>query len=126
MSNLLQDGATWLAGQLKDHAGRSVVLRRQGQALTTTLTGTVVAQEYEVLDEETGVVVTLLSYDWVFTASDYKLAGVQATALPYDRFEETLNGAAVVFEVMPIGKKPCWEWFDTSGIMILVHSKKVG
>lgn len=50
MSNMLQDGATWLAGQLQDHVGRSVVLRRQGQA-AAELTGTVVMHEYEVVDE---------------------------------------------------------------------------
>lgn len=125
MSNLLQDGATWLAGQFQDHAGRSVVLRRQGQA-AAELTGTVVMHEYEVVDEETGIVLTVLSYDWVFPAADYKVGGVQTPPLPYDRFEETLAGSSVAFEVMGLGKKPCSEWFDSSGIMLLVHSKKVG
>lgn len=124
MSNLLQDGATWLAGQLQDHAGRDVVLRRQGQA-PTELTGTVVMQQYDVVDEETGIVLTVLSYDWVFTASEYRVAGVQVPPLPYDRLEETLAGSSIAFEVMGLGRKPCWEWLDTSGIMLLVHSKKV-
>ena len=124
MSNLLQDGATWLAGQLQDHAGRDVVLRRQGEALTQ-LTGTVVMQQYDVVDEETGIVFTVLSYDWVFTTSEYRVAGVQVSPLPFDRLEETLDGSSIAFEVMSLGKKPCWEWFDSSGIMLLVHSKKV-
>lgn len=100
-------------------------MRRQGQA-AADLTGTVVAHEYEVVDEETGIVLTLLSYDWVFPSAEYKVGGVQVSPLPYDRFEEDLAGSAVVFEVMGLGKKPCWEWFDSSGIMLLVHSKKVG
>ena len=124
MSNMLQDGATWLAGQLQTHAGRDVVLRRQGQS-PTDLTGTVVMHEYDVVDEETGIVFTVLSYDWMFTASEYQVTGVQVPPLPYDRLEETLAGSSIAFEVMGLGKKPCWEWLDTSGIMLLVHSKKV-
>ena len=124
MSNLLQDGATWLAEQLQTHAGRDVVLRRQGQ-VSTELTGTVVLHEYDVVDDQTGVVFTVLSYDWVFTASEYRLGGVAVAPLPYDRLEETLAGSSIAFEVMGLGKKPCWEWFDSSGIMLLVHSKKV-
>lgn len=124
MSNLLQDGAIWLAGQLQDHAGRDVVLRRQGQA-PIDLTGTVAMQQYDVVDEETGIVLTVLSYDWVFTASEYKVGGVQVQPLPYDRLEEELAGSSIAFEIMGLGKKPCWEWLDTSGIMLLVHSKKV-
>lgn len=124
MSNLLQAGATWLAGQLQAHAGKSVCLQRLGQA-PTQLTGTVILRQYDVVDEESGLVFTLLSYDWVFSASDYQVGGVQVSPLPYDRLEETLAGSSRAFEVMGLGKKPCWEWFDSSGVMLLVHSKKV-
>lgn len=124
MSNLLQNGAVWLAGQLKDHAGRSVVLSRKGATSSDPIIGTVAAVQYEVVDE-TGIVTLIKSFDWTFTAADVMLAGVQVEPRPGDRLAETLNGAAVQYEVMDLGKKPAVEWLDSSGIMLLVHTKKV-
>ena len=32
---------------------------------------------------------------------------------------------ACVFEVVPLGTKPCAEWAEPDGIMLVVHTKKV-
>jgi hypothetical protein len=43
-----------------------------------------------------------------------------------DVFTETLNGAEVIWKAMCPGKgRKVWEWADTSGVMIMVWTKRV-
>ena len=64
--------------------------------------------------------------DWTFTAADLVIAGSPIKPRSGDRIKEKLNGEPIEFEVLPIGKLPCSEWLDTSGVLLLVHTKKVG
>ena len=124
MSNLLQYAAVWLGDRLKESAGRQVSYAR-GVQQSDPITGTVVQHQYEVVESD-GSVTLVLAYDWTFTASDLVVAGNPIKPRSGDRIKETLNGEAIEFEVLPIGKLPCSEWLDTSGILLLVHTKKVG
>ena len=124
MSNLLQDAAVWLGDRLKESAGRQVIYARGAQS-SDPITGTVVQQQYEVIEND-GSVTLVMAYDWTFTAADLAIGGSPIKPRSGDRIAETLNGDAIEFEVLPIGKLPCSEWLDTSGILLLVHTKKVG
>ncbi len=124
MTNLLQDAAVWLGDRLKESAGRQVTYAR-GAGESEPITGTVVQHQYEVVEND-GSITLILAYDWTFTASDVVVAGSPIKPRAGDRIKETLNGEAIEFEVLPIGKMPCSEWLDTSGILLLVHTKKVG
>ena len=124
MTNLLQDAAVWLGDRLKDSAGRQVTYAR-GAGESEPITGTVVQHQYEVVEND-GSITLILAYDWTFTAGDLVVAGNPIKPRSGDRIKVTLNGEAFEFEVLPIGKMPCSEWLDTSGILLLVHTKKVG
>ena len=123
MSNLLQDAASWLGDRLKESVGRQVTYVR-GAAQSEPITGTPAQQQYDVFDEG-GIGTTVLAYDWTFTRDCLEIAGTPINPRAGDRITETLEGVAVAFEVVPLGKRPCYEWLDTSGILILVHTKKV-
>ena len=117
MSNLLEDGAVWLAGQLADHAGKSITFIR-GATESDPITGTAVQQDYELLVDGMVVVVTL--WDWTFAT-----ANLPWTLRAGDRLKATLLGVETQFEVLPVAKRPCSELLDTSGVMTLVHTKQV-
>jgi hypothetical protein len=117
MPNLLEDGAAWLAGQLADHAGRSVTFLR-GVTESEPVVGTAVQQDYELLVE--GMVTVFTLWDWTFAT-----ANLPWTLRAGDRLKATLLGSEAQFEVLPIGKRPCSELLDTSGLMTLVHTKRV-
>ena len=124
MSNLLQDAAVWLGDRLKESVGRQVTYARGAQE-SDPITGTVVQHQYEVVENDSSITL-IIAYDWTFSAADLVVAGSPIKPRPGDRIKESLNGEAIEFEVLPIGKLPCSEWLDTSGILLLVHTKKVG
>jgi hypothetical protein len=121
MSNMLQTGAAWLAGQLQNAAGRTVTLLRRESGGTTEsgpLVGTVAKQEYQVVEQGMPTIVT--SYDWTFTTSE-----LPWTLRAGDVIKETLNSVEQQYQVMPLDKLPATERLDTAGVMTLVHSKKI-
>ena len=124
MTNMLQEAAVWLGDRLKESVGRQVTYARGAQE-SDLITGTVSQHQYEVVEND-GSITLVTSYDWTFRASDLVIAGSPIKPRSGDRIKETLNGDAIEFEVLPIGKLPCSEWLDTSGILLLVHTKKVG
>src|SRR5690349_3858079 len=124
MSNFFQDGAAWLAGQLKSSAGREVAYVRGSQR--ATLTGWPANKEYEYIDDE-GMPVLALSYDWTFELADLAFENGSEPFEPRasDRIRETLNGREVTYEAMRLGKRPAFEWLDAAETMVLVHTKRV-
>lgn len=120
MPNLLQTSAAWLAGQLKTHGGRSVAVVRGGLEVAT-LTGTVSQQVHDIVDDE-GLLTQVTSFDWTFTAEDFG----ELTLRAGDQLVETLNGVTATYEALPLGDKPAVEPLDTSGVMLLVHTRRVG
>lgn len=122
MTNILQDGAAWLGGQLKDHAGTSITYQRG--ALSATLTGTATLHEYEVVDQD-GFSTTVLSRDYIVHAADLVLSGAEIAPRAGDQITETIGGVACSFEVMPLGMKKEYEPVDRDGLLLLIHTKKV-
>ena len=123
MTNLLQDGATWLGGQLKDSAGRSVSIV-QGSLRVSGLTASVYQHEYPVLNRE-GFLTQVRAYDWTFTAADI-VSGSSVVALRKGAvITETLNGVEHKYEAMEVGDMPAVEDKDTSGILLTVHTRRI-
>lgn len=121
MANLLQTSAMKLASLLKSHAGSSVSYLRRGVP-TVSFTATSRNQDYEVVTESTSTIIT--ARDYTFTKADLDAESI--TPREGDRISETIAGVAYMFEVLPIGNKPCAEWLDKEGVMLIVHTKKVG
>ena len=123
MPTLMQRGASWLGSKLKTAAGHVGTYYRN-QTGTPDLRAPVAMKEYEVIDAS-GALTLVLAYDWTLTAADLVQNGEQITPRPRDLWTVTINGTEETYEVLPIGKRPCYERLDTSGILLLVHTKKV-
>jgi hypothetical protein len=122
MTNLLQDGATWLGGRLKSHAGVTVIYARG--AGSVSVTASVEEHRYEVVDTE-GFGVTALSRDYIVHAADLVINSAEITPRAGDRVTETIRGASCTFEVMAIGDTKEYELLDTDGVLLRIHTKKV-
>lgn len=113
----MQSGVSWLADQMKTHAGVSVTVIRG--ASETELTAVVTSQEYEVTDGN-GFPIKVLSRDYTFTTSELPFE-----FRPGDVVREEISGDTHDYAAMLLGDKPCWEWQDSNGVMTVVHSKQV-
>ena len=124
MNNLLQEGAAWLGQQLQTSAGIEGVYVREASQ-TDPIIGVPAELEYEVIDDETGLPTKVVSYDWTFVAADLVMGGPPITPRKGDRWKPDIGGLEETYEVLPIGKRPASERLDTSGVLILVHTKRV-
>ena len=124
MSNLLHTGAAWLGEQLKEVAGVTVEYHR-GASSIDALTATVSLHEYEVLDTD-GIMVLIKSRDYIVHAADLVLSGSTITPRAGDRIVETIGGVEQTFEIMPLGAQNEYEPLDTDGLLLRIHTKKVG
>lgn len=122
-STLIHRGASWLGERLQTAAGM-VGTYRQDHRTSAAITATVTEQMYEVTDAE-GMTTSMLSHDWTFTAAELVIEGNQVTPRPRDTWKPTINGNLETYEVLPLGNRPCFERMDTSGILIVVHTKRV-
>jgi len=123
VTNILQDGATWLAGQLVDHAGLAVVYRRGLNSVAVIATAAL--HRYEVVDTE-GFGITALSRDYLVRAADLVISGAEIEPRSGDTIMETIRGVSQTFEVMAIGQMKEFEPVDTDGTMLKIHTKKIG
>lgn len=120
MSNLLQNGAAWLGTQMKSAAGRTVKIR-QGENIYDAVTAWHATVDYQVLDSE-GFATSLQSIDWRFVAEDLPDGFAFREG---DIIEETVGDDVRFFEAMPLGNQPCSEDADSSGVLLIVHTKRV-
>lgn len=123
MTNVLQDAAAWLAGQLKEKAGRTVTYSRNGFD-SAAITGWVAKKEYESVGAD-GMQTLVTSFEWSFEATDIVVNGSQITPRSGDIITETLNGTTIVYEVLPIENRPETEWQDDAGVMVIARTRKV-
>ena len=93
--------------------------------------GTVIEREYEVLDDD-GSLTTVKSTDWLFLNSDLRDGGQGATPQPGDTWEpddyaidQDSPDYQATYEAMLLGNKPCFQPHDDSGVLTIVHMKRV-
>ena len=122
VTNILQDGAAWLGGQLKDHAGVSITYTRGANSVSITATATL--REYQIVDDE-GFGIVMLSRDYIVHAADLILSGAEIAPRAGDQITETIRSVSETYEVMPLGQKKEYEPFDQDGTLLLIHTKKV-
>lgn len=118
----MQDAVDWFADQLQDVAGREIVYIR-GSTETAPFVASVASTSYEVADDM-GVLTSFAAFDWTIRAANIVLNNVLREPRLGDYIRETLNGVEVRYEVLPIGSMPCFSWLDTSGALLLVHTKR--
>lgn len=118
MPNLMQRGASWLGARMKTAAGRSVVIRQGGKAPVTGITATISLNDYEVVDEHE-IKTVVHAHDWTFVVADLGTFQFRSG----DEIEDV--DTEEKYEAMPIDKRPCAERLDSSGILLVVHTKRV-
>jgi hypothetical protein len=90
------------------------------------LRGTHTVRTYELIDDD-GVVTQVQSHDWLVVTEDLAdfyppQAGDQFTVSEF----ESLPGQPVArFELVPLGKRPCFTPHDSQGQTIVLHSQRV-
>jgi len=124
MPNLLQRAAVWLGEKLQDAGGRTVTYRR-GDVFELPLTITPHMHREPVFNE--GLPLAVRVYDWTLTASELVHNGEIIEPHKTDQIVETLpNGDEVTWQVMPPNDEtPCFEWMDSSKLLLVVHTKQV-
>lgn len=122
MSDLLESGSDWLAGQLKAHAGREVVYRRGAES--AAVTATIGRTEFETIDEH-GAVGKWEARDYLIHAADLLLGGAAVLPERGDRIEETQGNQTFVYEVLAPSNEPVWRYSDAYRTLLRVHTKHV-
>lgn len=123
MTNLLQDGVTWLGTRLKAVAGLSVTYARGSDSVAVTASAAF--HEYQIVDEE-GFSASVLVRDYLLHAADLIIDGSVITPRAGDTITETINGVSQTFEVMPLDERRReYEPLDTDGVLLKLHTKRV-
>lgn len=122
MPNAIERAAAALSGSLQRVAGTEFRIRRGGDT-SEPIKGTLTIATYEVADTETLTLIRVRSIDWVIQQSLIVIEGKSIELRPGDEFEATAGGKR--YEVMPVGKRPCWEPHDANGVMLVVHTKEI-
>lgn len=64
--------------------------------------------------------------DWLIEQADLVLDGQETTPAVGDLIEHKAAGKLVTWRVSPLGDQPCFDPIDESGVLLRVHSQRVG
>lgn len=115
MTNILRNGAAWLATKLATNAGTEITYLRRGHA-SFTLTATPMNKDDEVADAE-GFATVVRYRELIVTTTS--LNGY--TPREGDRWSESVG----TFEIGSAGPRACTEPLDEEGVMTIIRGKKV-
>jgi hypothetical protein len=99
MADLLQAGAAWLGGVLRDHASQSVTYRRGGGSVD--LTATIGQTRYEEARSD-GLVEQHVAVDFLVAVGDLVIDGSPVTPVRGDRIDWTTGGTTRTYQVLPL------------------------
>lgn len=92
----------------------------RGVVETSAVAAITAVRVYERIDDQ-GFTTEVESVDFDLPASSYEIDAVAVEPKPGDRFG---NGSDV-FEVVPIGRRKCFEALDGEARVLRVHTRKV-
>lgn len=116
--DLLQNGASWLAGQLKAAAGSTVTYRRNGE--TVTLTATIGRSTFEATNQS-GVIENWESRDYLIPAGDLPFGEPRRG----DVLVEEIGGDVFEFEVSSPRGVPVHHYGDAFRQIVRIHTKAI-
>ncbi len=123
MTNLLDQGAAWLADQLKTYASTEVVYQRGANQVAVQ--ATIGKTEFEV-DDGAGIIQRVQSRDYLIQAADLQLAGLVTLPRAGDRIRESVGEKTFVYEVLAPGNEPPYRYSDPFRKLLRIHTKHVG
>ena len=122
MSDLIANGAAWLADQRKAHLSKEIAYVTG--ATTVTVLASIGKTEFEVVGEGSvggGVMERFESRDFLVATADLLNAPARG-----DQIRETLGSTVFVFEVMaPVQSAPPWRWADAQRTAYRIHTRLV-
>lgn len=118
MADLLADGASWLASQLKASAGRTVTYRRSGEE--AEVTATIGSSRFEA-QNQSGVNEQWESRDYLITTADLPFGEPERG----DRIVENHEGELVEYECSSPRGVPEWHYGDAFRSIVRVHTTQV-
>jgi hypothetical protein len=124
MADLLQRGAVWLAGKLKNFAGQSITYRKSNQSTALTLIASPVRRDIEVVSD-TAASDRIELWDFLITANDLEWGGVVLRPERGDKLLWTDGGVEYVHEALPAPSGNVWDFADAHHVMIAVHTKRI-
>lgn len=123
MTNPMQDAIAWAAEKFIDFGGVTITYQRGINSVSLTATPSM--HRYEMADSE-GFGITALSRDYLVRAADLVIGGTEIVPRAGDRVTETISGVSTTFEVMALGELKESEPLDTNGLILKIHTKKIG
>jgi len=126
MQDLIAEGLAKLASLFKVyHSGEVTYVRPGTPDLTCTLRVSAGQELLKSTDRQGGIKMQRVDRSYWFTAEDLVLNGSVVTPQAGDQIQEVRGSVTRVFEVMAYGDEGPWR-YDSSGVMIRVHTKDVG
>jgi hypothetical protein len=113
--DILADGASWLAGQLKAVASRPVVFVRGNSAIEVS--ATIGASSFQAADQN-GLIDQWESRDFIIATADLPFGDPQRG----DKVVETIDGIAITYEVSTPRGLPLWRYGDAFRMTVRVHT----
>lgn len=122
MSNMLDDGAAFLAEQMKANASETVAYRRDDDSVSfDAQVGSSVIEE----PDDDGVVVRIEVTDFIFDAADLELSDGATLPEIGDRIDRTIGSNTAVYEIVAPAGQSHWRYSDDFHRVIRVHAKFV-
>lgn len=127
MTDLLAQGAAWLADQRRRFLTRTVTYQRTIGGVTQSVdVPATVGQTIFRFDSDYGASVRQISRDFLITASDLLLDGQATEPKRGDQIRETAGPVTHVYEVMgPGNDEPDWRYSDNERTTFRIHTKHV-
>jgi len=123
MADMLEQAATWLDGVRREHASQTVIYERDDRSVQVA--ATIGQKSYEVADS-CGASVWVESTDFLITAADLVIAGIETLPEAGDRIRVEAGGKVRVYEVMaPGGDMSHYTAADPYRTAWRVHTKHV-
>lgn len=122
MTDLLNQGASFLDTQRHAHMTRAVVYQRG--AAQVEVNATIGRTEFEQADEA-GLIHRIESRDFLFRTADLDLGGGPTLPKTGDRVRETVGSSVFVYEVNAPGGQPPWRYSDPYRKALRVHTKHI-
>lgn len=121
MSDMLQSGLSWMAGQLNDHASRMVTYVR-GNLENAEVPATLGQSEFPK-ESQQGLTTQERTQDFLIKTSKLTLDNQAILPEPGDRIVVTGLGT---FEVCsPGGNEPDWRYSDAHHLILRIHTREI-
>lgn len=122
MANMLEDGAGFLADELKNRCSVSVVI--QAGNLEVTVKAVKGRSELKVDDGAGGIRIVTTDRDYMVQMADLVLAGVATLPEKGWRIREAVGSAVEVYEALsPAKGKDVFSWCDEFKKALRIHCK---